>query len=87
LQNPNCGPYEKKQHKQELGIQGVARRRCFQDRLGELAPMHGTAIQHQLLEVGAANLVVMAGPSGAIFSTTSLKKKLFRNPKSSIPNS
>jgi hypothetical protein len=87
LQNPNFGPSEKQQHKQELGIQGFARRQCFQDRLGELAPMHGTAIQHQLLEVGDGNFVLMAGPSGAILSTTSLKRNLFRNPKSRIPNS
>jgi len=51
------------------------------------SPMHCTEIQHQLLEVGDGNLVVMAGPSGGIFSTTSLKKNLFRNPKSRIPNS
>jgi hypothetical protein len=49
--------------------------------LGELAPMHCTEIQHQLLEVGDGNLVVMAGPSGSIFSTTSLKKNLLRNPQ------
>ncbi len=87
LQDPNFGSYEKQQHKQELGIQGFARWRCFQERLGELAPMHCTEIQDQLLEVGDGNLVVMAGPSGAILSTTSPKKKLFRNPKSRIANS